>query len=166
MRIGDAVSCAVDCLNGNKLLLYTRKTRVPLYCPLPDFVVKALAEIPLVSERYFFWTGVSKLTTATGNWQAKLKKLFEKAELPEGHAHGLRDTFAVALLLAGVPLERFSNLLGHTSIRITEKHYAPWVRARQEQADANVRRAWGQDPVAILQRKGTQEVHEKREVIN
>ena len=33
-------------------------------------------------------------------------------------------------------------LLGHQSVRITEKHYAPWVRARQEQLEADVRRTW------------------------
>jgi len=44
----------------------------------------------------------------------------------------------VELLLAGVPLERVSILLGHTSVRITEKHDAPWVRERQEQAEADV----------------------------
>lgn len=166
MRIGDTVSLSVERLNGNKLLLYTQKTGVPVYCPLPDFVVEALEAITPSSERYFFWTGKSKLQTATGDWQAKLKKLFEKAELPDGHAHRFRDTFAVELLLAGVPLERVSVLLGHTSIRITERHYAPWVRARQEQAEADVRRAWGQDPVALLEAKGTPEVHEKGSVVN
>jgi integrase len=53
MRIGDAVSCAVERLNGKKLLLYTQKTGVPVYCPLPDFVVSALEAIPPTSERYF-----------------------------------------------------------------------------------------------------------------
>ncbi len=53
MRIGDAVSCSTERMNGNKLLLYTQKTRVPVYCPLPDFVVKALEEITPLSERYF-----------------------------------------------------------------------------------------------------------------
>jgi integrase/recombinase XerD len=166
MRIGDAVSFSVERLNGNKLLLYTQKTGVPVYCPLPDFVVKALGGLIPMSERYFFWTGESKLQTATGDWQAKLKKLFEKAELPDGHAHRFRDTFAVELLLVGVPLERVSVLLGHTSIRITERHYAPWVRARQEQAEADVRRAWERDPVALLEAKGTPEVHEKGRVVN
>ncbi len=63
--------------------------------------------------------------TATGDWQAKLKKLFARAELADGHAHRFRDTFAVELLLAGVLLDRVLVLLGHTSIRITERHYAP-----------------------------------------
>jgi integrase len=54
----------------------------------------------------------------------------------------LRDTFAVEMLLAGVPLEQVSVLLGHKSVKITEKHYAPWVKARQELLAANVRKAW------------------------
>jgi integrase len=54
-----------------------------------------------------------------------------------------RDTFAVEMLLAGVPLEQVSILLGHKSVKITEKHYAPWVKARQDQLAANVRMAWG-----------------------
>jgi len=166
MRIGDAVSCAVDRLNGDKLLLYTQKTGVPVYCPLPEFVVRALEAVPRVSKRYFFWTGDSKLPTATGHWQAKLKKVFELREVRDGHAHRFPDTFAVELLLAGVPLKRVSVMLGHTSIKVTERHYAPWVLARQEQAEADVRRAWSQDPVALLETKGTLEVHEKRGVVN
>jgi len=166
MRIGDAVSCTVERVNGNKILLYTQKTGVPVYCPLPDFVVAALQKIAPASDRYFFWTGGSKLQTATGDWQAKLKKLFAQAKLPDGHAHRFRDTFAVELLLAGVPIERVSIFLGHTSIRITEKHYTPWVRARQEQAEADVRSAWAKDPVALLEAKGTPEVHGKAPVVN
>jgi integrase len=84
----------------------------------------------------------------------------------EGHAHRFRDTLAVELLLAGVPLERVSILLGHTSVRITEKHYAPWVRERQEQAEADVKRTWASDPIALLETKGTPEVHEKRSRAN
>jgi hypothetical protein len=48
----------------------------------------------------------------------------------------------VRLLQAGVPMERVSALLGHTSIKVTERYYSPWVRARQEQSEADVRRSW------------------------
>jgi integrase len=41
----------------------------------------------------------------------------------------------VELLLAGVPLEDVSRLLTHTSVRVTEKYYAPWVRSRQKQLE-------------------------------
>ena len=39
-------------------------------------------------------------------------------------------------------MEHVSVLLGHSSIKVTEKHYSPWVRARQEQLEADVRRTW------------------------
>ena len=71
-----------------------------------------------------------------------MKRLFILAGVPDGHAHRFRDTFSVRLLLAGVPIEHVSILLGHQSVRITEKHYAPSVRERQEQLEADVRRTW------------------------
>jgi hypothetical protein len=77
-----------------------------------------------------------------------------------------RDTFAVELLLKGVPLERVSILLGHSSIKVTERHYSPWIRERQEQAEADVRRTWALDPIALLETKGTPEVHKISEPVN
>jgi integrase/recombinase XerD len=35
-----------------------------------------------------------------------------------------------------------SLLLGHSSIKITEKHYAPFVKARQQQLEISARMAW------------------------
>lgn len=40
-------------------------------------------------------------------------------------------------------------LLGHRSIRVTERHYAPWVRSRQEQLEADVRQTWTVDVTAL-----------------
>jgi integrase len=77
-----------------------------------------------------------------------------------------RSTFAVELLLAGVPMERVGMLLGHQNVRITEKHYNPWVWSRQEQLEANVQRTWARDPLALLETKGTPEVYGKHEALN
>jgi len=55
----------------------------------------------------------------------------------------------VEMLLAGVPLDQVSMLLGHSSVKITEKHYAPWVRARQQQLEDSVRKAWDAVPTLI-----------------
>ncbi len=166
MRIGDAVKCGVDRITGNKLFLYTQKTGVPVHCVLPDFVIRELEAAPKSGEGHFFWTGKSKLHSAIGKWQRRLQTLFTLAEVQGGHAHRFRDTFAVELLLAGIPLERVSILLGHQSVRITERHYSPWVRSRQEQLEADLQRAWEHDPVALMQTKGTREVHEKSRRIN
>lgn len=160
MRISDAVALSADRLKGNKLFLYTAKTGTPVYTVLPDSVVKALEASPRVTSKLYFWTGQGKLETAVKDWQKKLRVIFDLAEVSKGDgnavAHRFRDTFAVELLLAGVPIERVSILLGHQSVRITEKHYNPWVRSRQEQLEADVKRAWASDPLIIAGTKRVQ----------
>jgi integrase len=46
------------------------------------------------------------------------------------------------MLLAGVPIERVSVLLGHKTIRTTEKYYSAWVKERQQKLEAEVKDAW------------------------
>jgi hypothetical protein len=41
-----------------------------------------------------------------------------------------------------VPIDQVSVLLGHSSVKITERHYAPFCKARQEQLTAAVKLAW------------------------
>jgi integrase/recombinase XerD len=122
-----------------------QKTGTHVSVPIPDAVAKeVLAAMKLnASEKYIFWnTGTGKPQTAVTNWQHDLRAAFRAAGMDEGHPHQLRDTFAVGLLEKGVPLEEVSKLLGHTSIKTTEKHYAPWVKARQARLDALVAATW------------------------
>jgi integrase/recombinase XerD len=166
MRIGDVVNLRSDRIVGRRLFLYTQKTGVPVNTILPEFVLTALEATPKVNEKYFFWSGEGNLDSAVRSWQTRLRKLFELAGIAGGHAHRFRDTFAVELLLDKVPIDRVSVLLGHQSVRITEKHYSPWVRARQEQLEADLEGAWQRDPMALLETKGTPEVHGTKERIN
>jgi catechol 2,3-dioxygenase-like lactoylglutathione lyase family enzyme len=142
------INLSVDQVTGTRLFLYTQKTGVPVNLILPPVVCGALERTPMASKRYWFWSGVGELETAVTNWRARLHRLFEIAKIPDGHAHRFRDTFAVELLLAGVPIERVSVLLGHQSVRITEKHYSPWAKSRQEQLEADLRKAWKNDLLA------------------
>jgi hypothetical protein len=162
MRIGDAVSLTADRIEGNRLFLYTQKTGVPVNTVLPDFVLKALDATPRVTDKHFFWDGRLKLETVVGSWRKSLVRLFELAKVENGHPHRFRDTFAVELLLTGVPIERVSVLLGHQSVRITERHYASWVRSRQEPLEADLVNAWSHDPVIAAQTQGTPQVHGKK----
>jgi integrase/recombinase XerD len=150
MRIGDVTSLSANRLAENKIFLYTQKTGVPVYCVVPDFVAEALETVPRLSENYLFWTGNSTLHTAIGTWQRTLRGLFTLAGIVNGYAHRFRDTFSVELLLAGVPIEQVSILLGHTNIKITQQHYSPWVRDRQRQLEADLERAWNRDPLVLL----------------
>jgi len=72
------------------------------------------------------------------------------------------------LLLAGTPMERVSMLmlLVDTSIKITGKHYAPWVRSRQKQLEADVTRAWSSDSFLNHEIAGTNQVQIPRGPIN
>ncbi len=156
LSIGDAVALKRSNLNDNdELLLYRAKTGQPVYVPLPADVAQALRNIPpgpVPNPLYFFWSGNGKLKSAVSDWQRSLRRVFELAEIKHEdgtkkrcHAHMFRDTFAVECLLAGLPLDQVSVLLAHKSIKTTERHYAPWVRARQEQLAISVRKTWCND---------------------
>jgi hypothetical protein len=62
--------------------------------------------------------------------------------IKRGHSHRPLDTFADSMLLKGVSIEIVSKLLGYSSIKMTERHCEPWVKARQKQLEAEVRRIW------------------------
>jgi len=162
LRISDAVSLTVDRLDGKKIFLYTAKTGVPVFSILPDYVLHALEATPRVTDTRFFWSGNGKRETAICDYQEKLKNVFAAAGISKGLgnavSHRLRDTFAVEGLLAGWPIERLSILLGHQSIRITEKHYAPWTRSRQEQIESDLNAAWKKDTF-LSENSGTNQVH-------
>jgi integrase len=146
--------------------LYTQKSGVPVYTILPDLVVSAIDATPLVTPNNFFWNGSDNLDSVVGNWQRRLRKLFQIAQVLDGHAHRFRDTFATELLLGGVPIERVAILLGHQSVRVTEKYYAAWTDALQRQVEADLQRAWERDPIVLLASKVTQNLREKTEVVN
>jgi integrase/recombinase XerD len=166
LRIRDAVTLEKNRLSADdKLLLYQAKTRQPVYVPLPPQVAQALRSMPAgpkPNRMYFFWSGNGLPKTAVADWQRSYRRLFKLADLRQAdgnpkrcHPQMFRDTFAVEMLLAGVPLDQVSILLGHRSIKVTEKHYAPWVRARQEQLENSVRRAWENKLTPIDRTEGT-----------
>jgi integrase/recombinase XerD len=168
MRVSDAVTFSTDRLDGKRLFLYTQKTGVPVYTVLPDSILEALEATPRITDTRYFWSGNGKRETAVCDWQGKIKNVFDLAGISKGLgnavSHRFRDTFAVELLLAGVPIERVSVLLGHQSVRVTEKHYNPWVRSRQEQLEADVRNAWAND--ATLKMAGTNQVQIAKGPVN
>jgi site-specific recombinase XerD len=103
-------------------------------------VVKALSKLPPDGERYF-WSGSGKLTTRVSNWSRYLASLFALADVKDGHSHRFRDSFSVALLEKGVPVETVAALLGN-SPKVVSKHYSPWVAVRQRALEAAVRASW------------------------
>ncbi len=55
----------------------------------------------------------------------KFKKEARRLGIPDIRFHDLRRTFGYNLIRQGRPIYEVSKLLGHSSVTITEKHYAP-----------------------------------------
>jgi integrase/recombinase XerD len=122
------------------------KTGTHISVPIPTHVAKevlAACDHPV----YLLWQNTKDGTgrQAGHSTSIAISKIFERAGLNTGghmKSHRLRDTFAVDLLRHGVPIEDVSKMLGHRSIATTEKHYSPWVQARQDRLDNLVTSAW------------------------
>ena len=160
LRIRDAATLERDRLVMDpntgmwSVMVYQRKTGEPVYCPVPPHVADLLRAVPAsqkgnTNEQYFLWTGNGNPKTVVANWQRSYRKLFDLVGLKDAasvakrcHPHMFRDTFAVEALLSGMRLEDVSTILGHSSVKITEKSYMPWVRARQSSLNQSVVASW------------------------
>jgi integrase/recombinase XerD len=152
LAIRDTVVLRRDAISFDKVhkchLVTTsrQKTGTDVSVPIPPKVAAEILKVPNGNPEYVFWhTGTGKETSAVTNWQHDLRKLFKDAKVrSEGNmlSHRLRDTFAVDLLQKGVPMEEVSKLLGHESIKTTERHYAKWVKGRQDRLNTLVMGTW------------------------
>ena len=140
LRIADAVTLPRQTIKDDVLILRTEKTGTVVRVPLPSNVIAALGTVARPNG-YFFWSGASTKKSCVGDYQRAFKKLYKIAKVEKGHAHRWRDTFAVELLLDKAPIADVSVLLGHQNTKVTEKHYSPWVKERQEQLEQTVRAA-------------------------
>jgi site-specific recombinase XerD len=150
LSIQDALTFRRDGLihRDNKYRVVTQRTKTgtDVSVVIPPSVAEGLLGMPNDNPAYFFWSGIGSKKSICSNWGKRfIVPCFEAARIPrDGHmlAHRIRDTFACELLTAGVGLDDVSRLLGHKSIKTTEKSYAPWVRGRQDRLDELVMQTW------------------------
>jgi integrase/recombinase XerD len=141
LAIRDAVTLERAELHQDKkgifrVITNRQKTGTHVSVPIPPDVAIEILSVANGNPRYLFWNrGDGVPETSVKKWHKDLRRLLDTAGLEEYRPHSLRDTFAVDLLSKGVPLEEVSKLLGHESIKTTEKSYAKWVKARQERTD-------------------------------
>lgn len=154
LAIRDASTLQRDDLSFDKskdlyrIIRERTKTGEPLYIPIPKDVAEDVLAVLNGNPTYVFWNkqklDSSEYRQATRMGE-QIKAVFEAAGVSStGHmiSHRLRATFAVDLLTKGVPLEHVSKLLGHKSVTTTERHYAKWVKGRQDRLDALVSATW------------------------
>src|ERR1035437_2664962 len=128
-----------------RIVTSRQKTGTHVSVPIPTDVAEdilAACDHPT----YLLWQNTKDGTSrqAGHSTSIAITKVFARAGIRSGHmkSHRLRDTFAVDLLQKGVPIQDVSKMLGHSSIAITEHHYAAWVKGRQDRLDALVTATW------------------------
>jgi integrase/recombinase XerD len=129
-----------------RIVTARQKTGTHVSVPIRADVAREILAVLNGNPRYVFWSGNGEEESITKSWaKYYIAPAFKAAGLDNGAhmmSHRLRDTFAVDLLEKGVPLEEVSKLLGHESIKTTEKHYAKWVKGRQDRLDSLVMGTW------------------------
>ena len=120
-----------------------QKTGTHVSVPLPPVIALEILGVVKDNDNPF-WSGQGLEQSAVTNWQHDLRAVFRAAfgRKTKFTPHCLRDTAACGWLSAGIPLEEVAKLLGHSSSKTTEKHYAPWVKERQNRLDALVMATW------------------------
>jgi integrase len=134
LRIGDVVKLRRDRIDWKtgRLILRTAKSGSRVSVLLPPAVVTALDKLP--KGEFLFWRG-GRGASAESAARQTLNRLAAHAGLSGIHPHRFRDTFACRLLENGADLRTVQHLLGHASIKTTERHYAPFVSAHQRLLD-------------------------------
>lgn len=150
LRIQDTLQLRCDEVHDGTVVL--RQAGVDVRVPVPPEVISALERCPRSPREYFFWTGESTILSRVGDWHRSLSTLFDLAGIKDGHSHKFRHLFSVSLLAKGVPLETVSILLGHKSIRVTERYYSAFVPARRSTIEEAVKSTW-QKPSGIVRVK-------------
>jgi integrase/recombinase XerD len=128
-----------------RIVTARQKTGTHVSVPIRPEIAEELLAVLNGNPRYVFWSGNGLESSTVTHWQDDMRRLFDDAKIESnGHmrSHRLRDTFAVDMLQKGVPLEEVSKLLGHESIKTTEKSYAKWVKGRQDRLDSLVIGTW------------------------
>jgi len=62
----------------------------------------------------------------------KFKKEIRRLNIKDARFHDLRRTFGLNLIKQGMSIYKVSKLLGHSSVRTTEQHYAPLLTVEIE----------------------------------
>ena len=62
----------------------------------------------------------------------RFKQEVRKVGITDARFHDLRRTFGLNLIKQGMSIYKVSKLLGHSSVRTTEQHYAPLLTVEIE----------------------------------
>jgi len=134
MRCGEIINLTWDKIdfNNNSIQIgsdnFTTKSKrvrfIPIAKPLKEILLNNPIDNLSLDKYYVFNNGIG-VPFRCDYISKKFKIAVRGVKLPEEiHFHTLRSSFGSYLLQNGTPISVISKLLGHSSISVTEKHYA------------------------------------------
>lgn len=91
--------------------------------PIPTFMLSVLAKLKCTqSDNYYFLT-CSPMYTEPRTYSYRYKTFLKNIGIPYRNFHNLRHTFATECVKQGVDVKTLSELLGHSSVKITLDKY-------------------------------------------
>jgi len=128
LRHSDVARLTFRDIGGSTMTVVQKKTRVPIRVELSEQARRIVEEQRALDhgERVFDIPRIGTCNDVLHTWS-------KAAEVADFTYHASRHTFATMALGAGVGLYEVSRLLGHTSVRQTEK-YLHWIDAARDAA--------------------------------
>lgn len=90
--------------------------------PISDFLLEKLKSIATDQDAYLL-TGTNLKCMEPRTIQRKFKRLLEQCEIPNINIHSLRHAFASRCIEMGIDSKTLSEILGHSSVKITMDIY-------------------------------------------
>jgi integrase/recombinase XerD len=136
LRISDATMFLLDdvIVNEKGWGIYTTKqikTKKLVTVGIPPELLKKLQALPRISLNYLFYDPRVVFHTYYRQLWNLLRDVGASVGIEEMRPHRLRDSFAVNRLNEEHFIQDVSLMLGHKSVAITERYYAPFVKSRQ-----------------------------------
>lgn len=112
-----------NALNKTKIIITAPKSKASLRTiPLPDFVVHVIKPLAGLPSAYIL-SGECKTMIEPRTMQNKFKGYLDKGQISDANFHSLRHTFATRCIEAGFDIKTLSEILGHSSVKITLDRY-------------------------------------------
>ena len=90
--------------------------------PLPDFVVGVMAAFESLPD-YYILTGSGKHFAEPRTMHNRFKTYINQSGIEDANFHSLRHTFATRCVESGFDIKSLSEILGHSSVKITLDKY-------------------------------------------
>lgn len=111
-----------DSLLKTKLVVDFPKTEHSIRTiPLPEFLIPILKSFKTIDENYIFTNSLKPKDPRA--FEKYFCSILKKCEIRNLNFHALRHTFATRAREAGVDIKVLSEILGHSSYRITQEIY-------------------------------------------